>query len=44
MEIRDNLNQRVIVEFSELQVDGGLTREDFAFTPPEGVDTFYYDQ
>ena len=44
MEIRDNLNQRVVVEFSQLQVDGGLTLDDFAFTPPEGVDTFYYDQ
>lgn len=44
MEIIDNLNQRVLIDFSDLDVETGLTREDFAFRPPEGVDTFYYDQ
>jgi outer membrane lipoprotein carrier protein len=44
MEIVDNLNQRVDIDFGELEVDAGLTPEDFAFQPPEGVDVFYYEQ
>ena len=43
MEILDNLNQRVEIDFGELRVDSDLTPEDFAFQPPEGVDVFYYD-
>ena len=44
MQIVDNLNQRVDIDFGELRVDSGLTPEDFSFEPPEGVDVFYYDQ
>jgi outer membrane lipoprotein carrier protein len=44
MEIIDNLNHTVVIEFSELDLDAELSREDFAFQPPEGVDSFYYDQ
>jgi len=43
MDILDNLNQRVAIEFSQLDSDTELTSEDFAFTPPDGVDLFYYD-
>ena len=44
MEIIDNLNQRVEIDFGELQANPGLTPRDFSFEPPEGVDVFYYDQ
>ena len=44
MEIIDNLNQRVSIEFGELSVDEGLTPADFDFQPPEGADVFYYDE
>jgi len=44
MDILDNLNQRVIIEFSQLDSDSGLTGEDFTFTPPDGIDLFYYDE
>jgi outer membrane lipoprotein carrier protein len=43
MEIIDNLNQRINVLFSNVQVVE-LTPEDFAFTPPAGVDLFDYEQ
>ena len=44
MEILDNLSQRVTIEFGNLEVDAGLSPEDFSFVPPEGADTFYYEQ
>jgi outer membrane lipoprotein carrier protein len=44
MDILDNLNQRVVIEFSQLDSDTELTSTDFAFTPPDGVDLFYYDE
>jgi len=44
MEILDNLNQRVLVDFADLDSDTELGSNDFAFTPPDGVDLFYYDQ
>ncbi len=44
MEIRDNLDQRVVIEFSELDSASELGSADFAFIPPEGVDLFYYDE
>jgi len=43
MEIRDNLGQRVVVEFSHLD-RSPLGPDDFSFTPPPGADLFYYDQ
>lgn len=44
MEIRDNLDQAIRIEFSELDVDSALAPSDFAFSPPAGADTFYYDE
>ncbi len=44
MDIVDNLNQRVVIEFSQLDSSTALSAEDFEFTPPDGVDLFYYDE
>lgn len=44
MEILDNLSQRVTIEFGDLEVDTGLSPEDFSFVPPKDVDTFFYEQ
>lgn len=44
MEIRDNLDQAILIEFSELDSEGELAPSDFAFNPPAGADTFYYDE
>jgi outer membrane lipoprotein carrier protein len=44
MDILDNLNQRVVIEFSQLDSETELSSDDFAFTPPDGVDLFYYDE
>lgn len=44
MEIEDNLNQRVVIEFNALDSTTVLTGADFAFIPPDGADLFYYDQ
>ena len=44
MEIEDNLNQRVVIEFSSLESQAVLTAADFVFNPPDGVDLFYYDE
>jgi len=44
MEIQDNLDQRVVIRFSDLNSTNALSSADFAFTPPPGVDLFYYDE
>lgn len=44
MEIRDNLDQRLVITFADVRSDAGLTASDFAFSPPEGVDLFYHDR
>lgn len=44
MEIVDKLNQKVVISFSRLDSTTTLDTSDFAFTPPEGVDIFYYDE
>ncbi len=44
MEIRDNLDQRVEIEFTELDSRSELGSVDFAFTPPPDADLFYYDE
>jgi outer membrane lipoprotein carrier protein len=44
MEIIDGLDQRVAIRFHNVDKTSELTPDDFAFTPPEGVDLFYYDQ
>ena len=44
MEIRDNLDQDVVITFADLDSTSKLSSADFAFTPPEGADRFYYDE
>ncbi|MDP4790130.1 MAG: outer membrane lipoprotein chaperone LolA [Haliea sp.] len=44
MEVRDNLNQRVVIEFSALDTISPLTALDFDFTPPPNADLFYQAQ
>ena len=44
MDVIDNLNQRIEIDFGELNVDSGLTPEDFSFQPPDSVDVFHYEQ
>ena len=44
MEIIDRLGQVVKVTFSNLDRETVLSAEDFAFSPPEGADLFYYDE
>jgi outer membrane lipoprotein carrier protein len=44
MEIVDNLNQRVAIDFGDLRAGSELTAADFSFQPPEGIDVFYYDE
>jgi outer membrane lipoprotein carrier protein len=44
MEILDSLNQRVVIDFAQLDAKAGLSSADFAFSPPDGVDLFYYDE
>jgi outer membrane lipoprotein carrier protein len=44
MEIQDNLDQFVEIQFTDLDTDVELSSADFAFTPPPGADLFYYDQ
>jgi outer membrane lipoprotein carrier protein len=44
MEIMDNLNQRIEIQFQDVDNRSSLTPSDFEFTPPEGVDLFTYDQ
>jgi outer membrane lipoprotein carrier protein len=44
MEIQDNLDQRVVITFTDLDSESGLGSVDFDFTPPPGADLFYYDE
>jgi outer membrane lipoprotein carrier protein len=44
MEIQDNLDQRVVITFADLDSDSELGSVDFEFTPPPGADLFYYDE
>ncbi len=44
MEITDSLNQRVVISFRDIDGSSRLIADDFAFTPPDGVDLFYYDE
>jgi outer membrane lipoprotein carrier protein len=44
MDILDNLNQRVVVVFDQMDSQTKLSSDDFAFSPPDGVDLFYYDE
>lgn len=44
MEIIDGLNQRIVITFQSVDKTSVLTQSDFDFTPPDGVDLFYYDE
>ena len=44
MEVLDNLQQRIEIEFSEVDSSSPLTPQDFHFEPPPGVDVFHHDQ
>lgn len=44
MEIQDNLDQNVVIKFTDLDSTSALSSADFAFTPPPGADLFYYDE
>lgn len=44
MEIIDGLNQRIVITFQSVDKTSVLTEVDFDFTPPDGVDLFYYDE
>jgi outer membrane lipoprotein carrier protein len=44
MEIQDNLDQNVVIKFTELDSTSALGATDFGFTPPPGADLFYYDE
>lgn len=44
MEIRDNLDQEVVIKFTDLDSRSALSSADFAFTPPPSADLFYYDE
>ncbi|MDZ7781614.1 MAG: outer-membrane lipoprotein carrier protein LolA [Halioglobus sp.] len=44
MTVRDDLQQKVVVEFKALDYTSPLAPEDFAFVPPPGADVFYHDE
>ena len=44
MEIVDNLNQRLFIQFSEVDAESAQTAADYRFVPPEGADLFYHEQ
>jgi outer membrane lipoprotein carrier protein len=44
MDIQDNLDQSVVIKFTDLDGESELSSADFAFTPPVGADLFYYDE
>lgn len=44
MELEDTAQQRVLIEFFNVELDVGLTPDDFAFTPPPGTDVFQHDE
>ncbi len=44
MEIIDGLNQRIVITFQSVDKASTLTQSNFDFTPPDGVDLFYYDE
>ncbi|WP_162300041.1 outer membrane lipoprotein chaperone LolA [Kineobactrum sediminis] len=44
MEVLDNLNQRVLIDFEALDPDSPLTAADFEFMPPPDADLFYHDE
>ncbi|NND68420.1 MAG: hypothetical protein HKN19_12605 [Halioglobus sp.] len=43
MDVLDNLDQRLVIAFSALDLAPGLTAADFAFVAPPDADLFYHD-
>lgn len=43
MDVLDNLEQRLVIDFTALDTDPGLTAADFTFVPPPDADLFYHD-
>jgi outer membrane lipoprotein carrier protein len=43
MEIRDRLQQRIVIEFRDVDRTAPLVPEDFHFEPPAGADLFIHD-
>ncbi len=44
MEVVDNLQQQVVIEFSDLDTSSPLGPKDFAFSPPPGADLLYHTE
>ncbi|MEQ9465026.1 MAG: outer membrane lipoprotein chaperone LolA [Haliea sp.] len=44
MEVLDNLNQQVVIEFSALDATTSLAPLDFDFSPPPDADLLYHDE
>lgn len=44
LEIVDNLNQRIVITFDNINSETTLTPDDFVFSAPEGADFFNYAQ
>jgi outer membrane lipoprotein carrier protein len=44
MEILDNLQQKIVINFINVHRDSELSAEDFSFAPPPESDVFYYDE
>ena len=44
LEIVDNLNQRIVISFDNIDSESTLTPADFVFTAPAGADFFNYAQ
>ncbi len=44
MVIVNSLNQRIEIDFHDVDSSSDLRPDDFRFTPPPGADLFYYDE
>jgi len=44
MEIVDNLNQRLFIQFTEVDAESAQAPADYRFVPPEDADLFYHEQ
>jgi outer membrane lipoprotein carrier protein len=44
LEIVDNLNQRIVISFDNINSEATLTPDDFVFSAPAGADFFNYEQ
>lgn len=44
MTVHDDLGQRIVIHFLDVDRDPPLTPADFSFEPPEDADVFYHDE